>query len=115
MSKFSLPLEQCLTGLISFEGQCLDDGGNGKAYAMIVTGIAVDILTDMLSSRNNFPEYLEPRANSPSRQHSDKYAVASKNEDNSESGHRCLSLSKLLYDCHCLHSILRSPKERLDH
>lgn len=80
---------------------------------MIIMGIAVDVLTDMLSSRDYFSKYVEPRANSPSRQHSDKYVVASKNEDNSKIGHRCLPMPKLLHDCRCRHSVLRPSKKRL--
>ena len=110
VSRFSLPVEEGLTGLISFEVSCLNDAGFEKAYAMTGTGIAVDVVTDMLSSRDCSPKYLEPRANSLSCQYSDKHAVASKNEDNSKTGHRCLSMSKLLHDCCCLHSVFRSRR-----
>ena len=49
-----------LIGLISFEVRCLNYAGFEKAYAMITTSIAVDVLTDMLSSRDHFPRYAEP-------------------------------------------------------
>ena len=110
VSRFSLPVEEGLTELISFEVSCLNDAGFEKAWAMTGTGIFVDVVTDMLSSRNYFSRYLETGANLLSRQYSDKHAVASKNEDNSKTGHRCLSMSKLLHDCCCLHSALRSRR-----
>lgn len=49
VSRCSLPI-QGLTGLIPFKVKCLNDAGFERAYAMIGTGIAVDVLTDMLSS-----------------------------------------------------------------
>ena len=59
MSRCSLPIEG-LTRLIPFEVKCLNDAGFEKAYGMIGTGIAVDVLTDMLSSGDGFLRYTEP-------------------------------------------------------
>ena len=53
VSRCPLPIEG-LIGLISLEFKCLNDAGFEKAYAMIGTGIAVDVLTDLLSSRYCF-------------------------------------------------------------
>ena len=55
----SLLIKEGRTGLISFEVNCLNDAGFEKAYAMIGTGIAVDVLTDMLSSSDCFLRYAE--------------------------------------------------------
>lgn len=49
-----------VNGLISLEVKCLDDAGFEKAYAVIGTGIAVDVLTDMLSSDDCFSRYIDP-------------------------------------------------------
>ena len=59
VSRRSLPIEG-LTGLISFEVKCLNDAGFERAYAMIGTGIVVDVLTDMLSSCDNLSRYAGP-------------------------------------------------------
>ena len=59
VSRCSLPIEDMI-GLISFEVKCLNDAGFEKAYAMIGTGIAVDVLTDMLSSDDYFSRYTDP-------------------------------------------------------
>ncbi len=59
VSRRALPSEG-LTGLISFDVKCLNDAGFERAYAMIGTGIAVDVLTDMLSSCDRFSRYAEP-------------------------------------------------------
>ena len=65
-TQISKPVSRCclsiegLTGLISSEVKCLNDAGFERAYAMIGTGIAVDVLTDLLSSRDYFSRYAEP-------------------------------------------------------
>ena len=51
---------QGLNGLISFKVKCLNDAGFEKAYAMIGTGIAVDVLTDMLSSDGCYSRHTDP-------------------------------------------------------
>ena len=79
---------------------------------MIGTGIAVDVLTDMLSSGDCFLRYTDPWANDLSCQHPHNYALASKDEDNAETRYRCLSMPKSLHDYCCLYPVFRSSSER---